>query len=127
MDQKLWKKTVEKHGHECPGVAIGFRIGEEVKRIFDEDEQIACVTSVKGCAVDGVCSVTGLSVEDGTMRFDPSVEGFLFYALDDEEGWLFRIKKLEVAKEADPVLLILAANTDMLYTIEPCDAPVVES
>lgn len=127
MDQKLWEKTVEKHGHTCVGVALGFRIGEEVKRIFGEDEQIVCVTSIKNCAVDGVCSVTGLSVEDGSMRFDSSVEGFLFYALDDEEGWQFRFKKLEVAKEADPVLLILAANRDMLYTIEPCDVPVMES
>ncbi|MDO5410850.1 MAG: formylmethanofuran dehydrogenase subunit E family protein [Lachnospiraceae bacterium] len=124
MDQKLWEKTVEKHGHACPGVAIGFRIGQEVKKIFGEDEKVIGVTSVKNCAVDGVCSVTGLSVEEGTMRFDPSVEGFLFYALDDEEGWKFSIKTLEVAKEADPVLIILASNRDMLYTIEPCDVPV---
>ena len=33
MNQELWKKTVEKHGHECPGVALGFRIGEEVNKI----------------------------------------------------------------------------------------------
>lgn len=94
MNQELWEKTVEKHGHECAGVAYGFRIGEEVKKIFGEEEQIICITSVKNCAVDGVCSVTGLSVEDGTMKFDPSVEGFLFYAIDDEEGWLFKVKKL---------------------------------
>lgn len=127
MDQELWKKTVEKHGHECPGVAFGFRIGEEVMKIFGKDEQINCVTSVKNCAVDGVCCVTGLSVEDGSLRFDSSVDGFLFYAVDDEEGWLFRSKKLEVAKEADPVMLILAANRDMLFDIEPCDPPVAES
>jgi formylmethanofuran dehydrogenase subunit E len=126
MNQELWEKTVERHGHECAGVAIGFRIGEEVKKIFGEDEQICCVTSVKNCAVDGVCSVTGLSVENGTMRFDPSVEGFLFYAMEDDEGWLFQIKKLEVAKEADPVMLILAAGRDLLYDIVPCDAPVME-
>lgn len=127
MNKELWEKTVEKHGHACAGVALGFRIGEEAKKIFEEDEKVICVTSLKNCAVDGVCSAMGLSVEDGTMRFDPSVEGFLFYAMDDEEGWMFRFKKLEVAKEADPVLLILAANQDMLYSIEPCDAPVAEA
>lgn len=127
MNQELWKKTVEKHGHECPGVAFGFRIGEEVQKIFSEDEKINCITSVRNCAVDGVCSVTGLSVEDGTMRFDASVDGFLFYAVDDEEGWLFRAKKLEVANEADPVMLILSVNREMLFDIILCDAPVADS
>lgn len=127
MNQELWNKTVEKHGHECPGVALGFRIGEEVNRIFGEDEQVHCITSVKNCAVDGVCSVVGLSVESGTIRFDSSVDGFLFYAVDDEEGWLFKPKKLEVAEEADPVMLILASNRNMLFDIEPCDSPVAES
>lgn len=127
MDQKLWEETVKKHGHSCAGVALGFRIGEEVKKIFGEEEQIQCVTSVGNCAVDGVCIVAGLSVEEGTMRFDSSVDGFLFYALDDEEGWLFRTKKLDIAPEADPVLLILASNRDSLYTIEPCDLPITEA
>lgn len=127
MNQELWEKTVEKHGHSCAGVALGFRIGEEVKKIFDEDEKIACVTSLQNCSVDGVCSVTGLSPEDGSMRYDPSVEGFIFYSMDDDEGWQFKFKKLEVAKEADPVLLILAANRDLLYSLEPCDVPVANS
>ncbi len=127
MNQELWEKTVEKHGHECTGVAFGFRIGEEVKKIFGKDEQINCVTSVRNCAVDGVCIVADLSVEEGTMRFDSSVDGFLFYAVDDEEGWLFRPKKLEIAREADPVMFILAANRNLLFDIEPCDAPVIES
>ncbi len=127
MNQQLWEKTVERHGHTCMGVALGFRVGEEAMRIFEEDEQVMCVTSLKNCAVDGVCSVMGLSVEDGTMRFDESVEGFLFYAVDDEEGWMFRLKKIEAAEEADPVLLILAANKEMLFSIEPCDAPVAEA
>lgn len=124
MDQKLWEKTIEKHGHACAGVAIGFRIGQEAKKIFEPDEEIRCVTSVKNCAVDGISSVMGLSVEEGTLTFDSSIDGFLFYALGDDEGWLFRLKKLEVAKEADPVLLILAANKDMLYSLEPYDLPV---
>lgn len=124
MNQELWEKVVKKHGHECAGVAIGFRVGQEVMRIFDEDEKIICVTSLTNCVVDGVGQVLGLSVKEGTMRIDPQVEGLIFYALDDEEGWQFQLKKLEIAEEADPVLMVLAANRDKLFDIVLCDAPV---
>lgn len=124
MNQELWDEVVKKHGHECPGVALGYRIGEEVIRIFSENEDVMCVTSVTNCAVDGICQTAGLSLEKGTMRIDPEIEGFIFYALDDEEGWQFLPKKLDIAEEADPVLMILAARRDMLFDIVPCDAPV---
>ena len=29
MEEKLWEKCVEFHGHECPGLAIGFRAAVE--------------------------------------------------------------------------------------------------
>lgn len=124
MNQELWEKVVKKHGHECAGVAIGFRVGQEAMRIFDEEEQVICVTSLTNCVVDGVAQVLGLSVKDGTMRMDPRVEGLIFYALNDEEGWQFQLKKLEIAEEADPVLMILASNRDKLFDIVPCDVPV---
>jgi len=28
MDKELWKKSVEFHGHECPGLAMGFKACE---------------------------------------------------------------------------------------------------
>mgnify|MGYP000912035627 CR=1 FL=1 len=35
MNQELWKKCVEFHGHECPGLAIGFRACEAAMEIMD--------------------------------------------------------------------------------------------
>ena len=127
MNNELWEKTVKEHGHECAGVALGFRVGEELKKIFDKDEQVICVSSLKNCVADGIRIVAGLSIEEGTLRYDSTVEGVIFYALDDDEGWQFKFKTLEIAKEADPVLLILASQRDMLYSIEPCDAPLARA
>lgn len=127
MNQELWDMTIEKHGHTCPGVAYGYRIGCEVLRIFGEDEDLRCVTSLHNCVTDGVCITTGLSLEDHTMIFDDTVEGFIFFTIDDDEGWQFTLKKLEYAEQADPVMMIQAVNRDKLFTIEPCDAPLLKT
>lgn len=34
MNQKLWQKCVEFHGHECPGLAIGRRASRPLFRCF---------------------------------------------------------------------------------------------
>jgi len=129
MNQQLWDKMVEEHGHSCMGLAIGYRMAEEAKRIFSKDEKICCVapSTVSSCSVDGVCLDLGLSLFTGTMRLSDKAEGFIFFAEDDDEGWLMRTKKLDVAPEADPVFLILASARDNLFDIEPCDIPITKS
>ncbi len=32
--EELWKKAIEFHGHECPGLAIGFKAKTCKKKIF---------------------------------------------------------------------------------------------
>ena len=48
MSKELWGKCVEFHGHECPGLAIGFKatLGaiEELNLNFSEDEELVCIT-----------------------------------------------------------------------------------
>ena len=48
MNKELWEKCVEFHGHECPGLAIGFRAAVEASKYIgngkSEDESIVCVT-----------------------------------------------------------------------------------
>ena len=42
MNTELWKEAVEFHGHQCVGLALGFRMGEEAKAIFGADTEIHC-------------------------------------------------------------------------------------
>ena len=46
MDKQLWEKAVAFHGHECPGLAIGFRACEAVQEKmglkFSQDEEVVC-------------------------------------------------------------------------------------
>ncbi|MGL4606847.1 MAG: FmdE family protein [Eubacteriaceae bacterium] len=73
MNQELWKKAVDFHGHHCPGLAIGFRAAiEAIKALdipFSEDEEIVCVTENDACGVDGIQVVLGCSVGKGNLLF----------------------------------------------------------
>ena len=71
MDRELWNQCVEFHGHECPGLAIGFRASEiAMERMglsFSEDEEIVCITENNACGVDAVQWITSCTVGKGNF------------------------------------------------------------
>lgn len=73
MDRKLWEKTVAFHGHECPGLAIGFRAceaaQEKLKLSFSPDEEIVCVTENDACGVDAIQFVLGCTFGKGNLLY----------------------------------------------------------
>lgn len=59
-NDNLWKKCVEFHGHECPGLTIGYRAAlyalELLDLTFSSDEQVVCITENDDCgASDFLC------------------------------------------------------------------------
>ncbi len=73
MNQELWKICVEFHGHECPGLAIGFRACEiameKLNLKFSKDEEIVCVTENDACGVDAVQVITGCTMGKGNLIY----------------------------------------------------------
>lgn len=73
MDKELWRKCVEFHGHECPGLAIGFRACEIAIKImkleFSSDEELVCVTENDACGVDAVQVITGCTLGKGNLIY----------------------------------------------------------
>lgn len=73
MDQQLWNKCVAFHGHECPGLAIGFRACEAaVEKLglaFSADEEVVCVTENDACGVDAVQAITGCTMGKGNLIY----------------------------------------------------------
>ena len=61
MKDKIWKKCVEFHGHECGGLTIGYKaalyaielleIKTEDGLCVSEDEQIVCISENDACGV----------------------------------------------------------------------------
>lgn len=78
MNQQKWDECVKFHGHECPGLAIGFRASEiameKMGKQFsaDSDEKIVCVTENDACGVDAVQALTGCTLGKGNLIYKPS-------------------------------------------------------
>lgn len=73
MNKNLWKKCVDFHGHECPGLAIGFKAAEAAASIlgigFSLDEEVVCVTENDACGVDAIQVALGCTLGKGNLLF----------------------------------------------------------
>lgn len=121
MNHKLWEKAIEYHGHKCMGLALGFRMGEEAKKIFGTNEEIHCIMPARTCVTDGITVTTGASIENGRIKIDPSIEYCLFYLPEEEEGWAFTRKEIKFPETEDAIAITLSGNRDFLFTVEPVD------
>ena len=99
MDEVLWNRCVAFHGHECPGLAIGYRAGElaleqlGVKAAFDEE--LVCISENDACGVDGVQVVTGCTVGKGNLLFHNTGKmAFTFYSRATGKGVRLVLKPL---------------------------------
>lgn len=72
-DRQLWDKAVAFHGHECPGLAIGFRACEAVREKMgigiSEDEEIVCVTENDACGVDAIQALLSCTIGKGNLLY----------------------------------------------------------
>lgn len=70
---ELFEKSVEFHGHRCPGLAIGVRAAVEAQKILgaehSKDEEIVCVSENDACGVDGIQVILGCSAGKGNLIF----------------------------------------------------------
>ncbi len=73
MNENLWEKCVKFHGHECPGLAIGYKACEAVrskmKLEFSKDEEIVCITENDACGLDAIQLITGCTIGKGNLIY----------------------------------------------------------
>ncbi|AZV58492.1 FmdE family protein [Clostridium sp. AWRP] len=73
MNKELWNKCIQFHGHECPGLAIGFKACEaaveKMNLKFSSDEEVVCVTENDACGVDAVQVITGCTLGKGNLIY----------------------------------------------------------
>jgi formylmethanofuran dehydrogenase subunit E len=69
----LVKESVKFHGHICPGLLIGVRMGVAALNLLGvtraSDEEIYAVVENDSCAVDGLQVVTGITFGKGNLSF----------------------------------------------------------
>ena len=73
MNIDLWKKCVEFHGHECPGLAIGYRAAVAASEYLEigksDDEDIVCITENDACGVDAVQRILSCTIGKGNLIY----------------------------------------------------------
>ena len=66
-------EIVRFHGHECPGLAIGYRMAtaamEKLESMRAEDEELVAIVENDACGVDALQCVTGCTFGKGNLLF----------------------------------------------------------
>jgi formylmethanofuran dehydrogenase subunit E len=68
-----YQQIVSFHGHDCPGLAIGYRMAsaamEELYASRSEDEEIVAIVENNACGVDALQCLTGCTFGKGNLIF----------------------------------------------------------
>lgn len=86
-----YQEAARFHGHECPGLAIGYRMSlaamEALDTIRSEDEEIVAIVENDACGVDAVQFVTGCTFGKGNFIFrDYGKQVYTFYCRNTGRG-----------------------------------------
>lgn len=100
-----WMACASFHGHECPGLAIGFRAAmeawEALGRRRAEDEELVAVVENDACGVDAVQFLLGCTFGKGNLVYrDHGKQVFTFF--DRESRQSLRLSLVPGATSLDP-------------------------
>ena len=125
MNQILWDQCVEYHGHECPGLAIGYRACEIAKEklglTFKEDEELVCIVEMDTCPIDAIKFITGCSVEKGDLIVNKTGNA-AFSFLNEDTGESIRLVLHPLDKSVDRMeskKFILEASENEVFGMIP--------
>jgi formylmethanofuran dehydrogenase subunit E len=79
-----WEKCVAFHGHQCGGMAIGYKAALYAMDLLDiefaDNEQVVCIAENDACGVDAIQVLLGCSVGKGNLLFHMrGKQAFSFY------------------------------------------------
>ena len=132
LNRDLWDKCVEFHGHQCPGLAIGFRAAQIARNKmginYSQDEEIVCITENDACGVDAVQYITGCTLGKGNLILkDTGKMAFTFINRKSGAGLriLLKHQDTEMTRE-EKQKYILEGPEEGVYKIEWVKAELPE-
>lgn len=86
-----YSEIVSFHGHECPGLAIGYRMASSaiaaLKTIRAADEEIVAIVENDACGVDALQCVSGCTFGKGNLIFrDYGKQVYTLYSRSTRKG-----------------------------------------
>ncbi len=90
------KKCVDFHGHLCPGLVYGYRVGEAAaERLHitrSGDEEVVAIAENDSCAVDGLQVVLGTTAGKGNLTINNSGKS-VYTVISRSEGKALRFSR----------------------------------
>lgn len=132
MNEALWEKAADFHGHKCPGLAIGFRAAEAVQEKMgiaqSDDEELVCVTENDACGVDAIQALLSCTFGKGNLIYKGSgKQAFSFFARTSGKKLRMCLKPNDHRNEDREAWqkYILNAPLDEIFTFSepPFDVP----
>lgn len=69
-----YEEILDFHGHECPGIAMGYRMAktalEQLNTVRSEDEEVVAIVENDACGVDALQCITGCTFGKGNLIFN---------------------------------------------------------
>ncbi len=130
LEKELIEKTIEFHGHSCPGLTIGIRASELAMEKLDiqNAKNPVCVAETDMCGVDAIQFLTGCSLGKGNLiHKDYGKSAFTFYDRDTKKGFraVFTDFAREEADRDNRIQQLLQAKLTDLFTTQEVKVPPV--
>ncbi|NDY43460.1 formylmethanofuran dehydrogenase [Dissulfurirhabdus thermomarina] len=132
FDRSLWEKVVAFHGHECPGLAMGYRaVLAALRRLGAgraRDEELVAVAETDACGVDAFQVLAGCSLGKGNLVLrNRGKQAFTLYRRAMGEGIRVYVapERLEGewADRRERTWAILTAPEEILCTVSEAAGP----
>ena len=125
IDKTTIDRTIEFHGHTCPGLAIGIRVSElAMERLnITQCTSPVCVAETDMCALDAVQFLTGCTYGKGNLvHRDYGKAAFTFFDRASQKGFRAVLVKRPNLKDGatrqDAIKMIMDADLDDLFKVE---------
>lgn len=122
------------HGHECPGVTIGYRMASEALKALPKDAKVVAIAENRTCGVDALQWVTGCTAGKSNLIFkDYGKQAYTLYSAETKKGVrvVFDGQKVpaEIRKDkTEFIRWLMTTDASVFLTIKPVEVtePEVE-
>ena len=131
-----YEEIVRFHGHECPGLAIGYRMAtaamEALESLRAEDEELVAIIENDACGVDALQCVTGCTFGKGNLLFrDYGKHVYTVYCRSSRSGVRVHFHGNEIPESLGDdrkafTNWLLSASNDSILSVTPTTIPEPE-
>ena len=131
-----YEEIVQFHGHECPGLAMGYRMAvaamDSLESIRAADEELVAIVENDACGVDALQCVTGCTFGKGNLHFrDYGKQVYTVYARSTRQGVRVHFHREGMPEDLQDdrdalAQWILTAPSDQMLSLEHVSIPEPE-